>query len=374
MTNRPHLAVLVASLYDGGVGKMRVRLMNEIARRGYTVDLVTARTDSPYMKQVSPAIRVVSIGTTHAVTGVPALARYLWRARPLVMLSQRTRVNVLALRAGAIARTGTEMFLTVNVNLTSKLNAVGGRKREKGFAQVRKYFPRNDGIIAVSHGVAEDVAGLLGWPVERIRVAPNPTVTPAIYEAAKAPLDHPWFAPGAAPVFLGVGRLVREKDFPNLIRAFAKVRAARPCRLVILGEGPERQQLLALAADLGVADDVQLPGFVDNPYAYMARASVFVLSSTREGLPNALNEALAIGTPLVSTDCPNGPYEILEAGRHGPLVPVGDSNALAAAMLATLDHPPDRAARQAAAQRYTVERSASVYLEAMGLSAVARAE
>ena len=353
---------------------MRVRLMNEIARRGYTVDLVTARTDSPYMKQVSPAIRVVSIGTTHAVTGVPALARYLWRARPLVMLSQRTRVNVLALRAGAIARTGTEMFLTVNVNLTSKLNAVGGRKREKGFAQVRKYFPRNDGIIAVSHGVAEDVAGLLGWPVERIRVAPNPTVTPAIYEAAKAPLDHPWFAPGAAPVFLGVGRLVREKDFPNLIRAFAKVRAARPCRLVILGEGPERQQLLALAADLGVADDVQLPGFVDNPYAYMARASVFVLSSTREGLPNALNEALAIGTPLVSTDCPNGPYEILEAGRHGPLVPVGDSNALAAAMLATLDHPPDRAARQAAAQRYTVERSASVYLEAMGLSAVARAE
>jgi len=353
---------------------MRVRLMNEIARRGYTVELVTARTDSPYMKQLSPAIRVGSIGTTHAVTGVPALARYLWRTRPRVMLSQRTRVNILALRAGAVARTGTRMFLTVNVNLTSKLDAVGGRKREKGLAQVRKYFPRNDGIIAVSHGVAEDVATLLGWPVERIRVAPNPTVTPAIYEAAKAPLDHPWFAPGGVPVFLGVGRLVREKDFPNLIRAFAKVRATRPCRLVILGEGPERPQLLALATQLGVADDVQLPGFVDNPYVYMARASVFVLSSTREGLPNALNEALAIGAPLVSTDCPNGPYEILEAGRHGPLVPVGDSDALAAAMLATLEHPSDRAARQAAAQRYTVERSASIYLEAMGLTATAAAE
>ncbi|WP_269456957.1 glycosyltransferase [Sulfurifustis variabilis] len=373
MTNRPDLAVLVASLYDGGVGKMRVRLMNEIVRRGYTVDLVTARSDSPYMKQLSPAIRVVPIGTTHALTGVPALARYLWSTRPRVMLSQRTRVNVLALRARTLARSGTRMFLTVNVNLTSKLDAVGGRKREKGLAQLRKYFPRNDGIIAVSRGVADDVARLLGWPPERIRVAPNPTVTPAIYEAAKMPLDHPWFTSGEVPVFLGVGRLVPEKDFANLLHAFAKVRATRHCRLVILGEGPERPKLLALSAKLGLADDAQLPGFVDNPYAYMARASVFVLSSTREGLPNALTEALAVGVPVVSTDCPNGPYEILEAGRHGPLVPVGDSEALAAAMTATLEHPTERAARQAAAQRYTVERSASVYLEAMGFAAAGAA-
>jgi glycosyltransferase involved in cell wall biosynthesis len=364
---KPDLAVLVASLFHGGVGKMRVHLINEIARRGHRVDLLIADRNSPYMDRVSPQVRVINIHTTNAVTGIPLVAGYLLRAGPRIMLSQRVRVNALALRSRTLAGASTRMFVTVNTNMTREIEALRPGKRERHLALMRRYFPANDGIIAVSRGVAEDLAGLIGYPAERIRVAPNPVVTPELTSLADAPLNHPWFAPGEPPVILGVGRLEPQKDFPTLLRAFARVRSQRLCRLLILGEGKQRGELQRLAEELGIATSFQLPGFVENPYSYMARAGLFVLSSAWEGSPNSLTEALALGTPLVSTDCPDGPHEILEGGRHGPLVRVGDAEALAAAMSGTLDHPPERATLQAAAQRYTLERSASAYIEALGL-------
>jgi glycosyltransferase involved in cell wall biosynthesis len=313
-------------------------------------------------------VRIVNVFTSNAVTGIPIIAAYLLRARPRVMLSQRIRVNALALRARALIHARTRMYVTANTNMTRELEALRPEKRARHLALMRRYFPRNDGIIAVSRGVADDLARLIDWPAERIRVAPNPVVTPELQVLARAPLDHPWFAPGAPPVVLGVGRLEPQKDFPTLLRAFARVRSRHPCRLMILGEGKRRDELQLLAGELGVAEDVQLPGFAKNPYAYMARAALFVLSSRWEGSPNSLTEALALGAPLVSTDCPDGPREILEGGLHGPLVPVGDIEALALAMTQTLSHPPDRAQLQAAAQRYTLERSATAYIEALGLS------
>jgi glycosyltransferase involved in cell wall biosynthesis len=367
MMAKPDLAVLVASLFHGGVGKMRVHLINEIARRGYRVDLLLADKNSPYMDRVSPQVRVVNIHTTNALTGIPLVAAYLLRAGPRMMLSQRVRVNALALRSMALVGASTRMFVTVNTNMSREIEALRPGKRERHLALMRRYFPRNDGIIAVSRGVAEDTARLIGCPAERIRVVPNPVVTPELIDRARAPLDHPWFAPGEPPVILGVGRLEPQKDFQTLLRAFARVRSQRPCRLVILGEGKQRAELQRLAEELEIASAFQLPGFVENPYCYMARAGLFVLSSAWEGSPNSLTEALALGTPLASTDCPDGPREILENGKHGPLVPVGDAEALSEAMCRTLDHPPERATLQAAAQRYTLERSASAYVEALGL-------
>ncbi len=191
--------------------------------------------------------------------------------------------------------------------------------------------------MAVSRGAADDLARTLGIPRERVEVVYNPVITPAILARAKMALDHPWFAPGQPPVIIGVGRLTRQKDFPTLIRAFAEVRRQRSARLIILGEGEERAALEALIAELGVGDDVSLPGFHENAMAYMARAALFVLSSAWEGLPTVLIEALAAGTRVVSTDCPSGPREILQGGRLGALVPVGDSGALARAMTDALD-------------------------------------
>ncbi len=368
MSRKPDIAVFVASLAIGGVGKMRVHLINEFAARGYNVDLLVADTESPYMKMVSPNIRIVEMRTSNAIFGVPGMMKYLLTERPRVLLTQRIRVNVVALRAKKLARSKTKVFVTANTNMTRQLQSLKPEKRERQLAMLRRYYPMNEGIIAVSRGVAEDTALNIGWPAERIKVAHNPVVVPELFERAAAPLDHPWFAQGQPPVLLGVGRLEPQKDFVSLVRAFAKVREARACRLIILGEGALRDELTALARQLGVADDVQMPGFQDNPYQYMSRAGAFVLSSAWEGSPNGLTEALALGTPVVATNCPNGPNEILEEGRYGPLVPVGDVDALAAAIEETLQQPHDRDFLRKGGERYTLEKSASEYLEALGFA------
>jgi glycosyltransferase involved in cell wall biosynthesis len=193
--------------------------------------------------------------------------------------------------------------------------------------------------VAVSSGTADDLARAAKIPRERIQVIYNPVITPATDVLARQPPEHPWFAAGQPPVILGVGRLTWAKDFSTLIRAFAQVRQRRPVRLIILGEGEERSALTALAKELGVADEVALPGFRVNALSFMANSALFVLSSASEALPTVLIEALAVGARVVSTDCPSGPREILQHGRLGSLVPVGDVAAMSAAMVDALDRP-----------------------------------
>jgi glycosyltransferase involved in cell wall biosynthesis len=197
-----------------------------------------------------------------------------------------------------------------------------------------------------------------------MHILPNPVVTPDLASKAAEPLDHPWFRPGEPPVVLGVGRLSKQKDFATLIRAFDRVRRARGARLMILGEGPERAGLQALADELALSQDVALPGFASNPFAYMARAGVFVLSSAWEGMPGALIQAAACGAPVVATDCESGPREVLQDGRYGRLVPVGNPAALADAILSTLDQP-RTAVPAEAIERFTRNAAVSGYLEVL---------
>jgi glycosyltransferase involved in cell wall biosynthesis len=201
----------------------------------------------------------------------------------------------------------------------------------------RYFYPWADKVIGVSQGVADDLVQSVGIPQHLVKVIFNPGITPELRKKAQAPLDHPWFQPGEPPIILAVGSLTPQKDFPTLLKAFADQRQARHVRLLILGEGSERKSLEALAAQLGVEQDVCLPGFVENPYPYMVNASVFVLSSLWEGLPMVLVEALYCGPPIVATDCPSGPREILKNGEFGRLVSVGEPEALAEAIGAALD-------------------------------------
>lgn len=196
-----------------------------------------------------------------------------------------------------------------------------------------------------------------------MRVIHNPVVTPKLFEQAKEPIDREWFKDGAPPVILGVGRLSLQKDFPTLIRAFTIVRKQLPARLMILGEGEERPQIEAMIKELGLASEVALPGFVSNPYAFMSRAAVFVLSSVYEGLPTVLIEAMAVGTPVVSTDCPSGPREILGFGKYGMLVPVRDFEALANAIVTTLSDQTDVEGLRQQAQKFSLENTVNGYLE-----------
>jgi glycosyltransferase involved in cell wall biosynthesis len=245
-------------------------------------------------------------------------------------------------------------------NTLSEEMLQGGLKIRIISRLVGRTYRQAGGIVAVSRGVADDFAATAHVDRGRITVIYNPVVSEELWEKAEQPLDDLWFAPGQPPVVLAVGRLAPQKDFATLLRAFAVMRNRKPARLLILGEGSERNALTALAVSLGVSDDVRMPGFVDNPYPYMRRAHLFVLSSRHEGLPAVLIEAAALGLPIVSTDCRSGPDEILEGGKWGKLVPVGDADRMAAAMIEALDAPgPSPRSR---GTEFTVQRAVEKYL------------
>ncbi len=222
------------------------------------------------------------------------------------------------------------------------------------------------GVITVSDGAAAAVETSLGIRRSRVQVIYNPVITGEIFSQAETAVDHPWFRYGQPPVIVGIGRLTEQKQFATLISSFSRLRARCPARLMILGEGEQRCALEALVRKLGLSEDVALPGFVANPYPYLRRAAVFVLSSAWEGLPTVLIEALALGTPIVSTNCASGPAEILGNGRLGALVPVGDIDAMAEATYQAITHrhpKPERAASSWA--KYTVPAATAAYLDAL---------
>lgn len=341
-----------------------VTLANGFAERGHAVDVVLAHAEGPYLADVAKAVRVVDLRARRVAASLPGLVGYLRRERPTALLSAMGHANVVAVLARGLAHVPTRVVVSEHNHFSqTQRRAVNLRGRAMG-RFMRVAYPRADGVVAVSAGVADDLARSIGLPRGRIEVIYNPVVTPALEALARAPVPHPWFDGAGPPVILGVGRLTAQKDFATLIRAFARLRARQPARLVILGEGELRPALEALAAELGVQADVSLPGFVDNPFAYMRRSALFVLSSAWEGFGNVLAEAMACGCAVVSTDCPSGPAEILENGRWGRLVPVGDAPALADAMAATLAEV-NRPEVQARAAAFGVENAVNACLRLM---------
>lgn len=337
MKNRgERLALFLPSLRGGGAERMMVNLASGFAEEGYQVDLVLARAEGPYLPMVPEGVRVVDLGSRRVLYSLPGLVSYLNRERPVAMLSTPNHANIIAILARRAA--GRPLRLAIReANMASIGSANAINLREKFMPYLMRFFyPWADVIIAISQGVAEDLIKEIGVPEEKVTVIYNPVVTPQLFERAEEKLDHPWFAPGEPPVIVAVGRLTEQKDFSLLLSSFALVRKKLICRIVILGEGEKRNELEDLVREMGLEADVEMPGFVDNPYKYMKNAAVFVLSSKWEGFGNVLVEAMALGTPVVSTDCSSGPAEILEAGRWGQLVSVGDVEQMATEILGTL--------------------------------------
>jgi glycosyltransferase involved in cell wall biosynthesis len=373
-----HLALFLSGLAGGGAQRRMLTLAAAFAKRGHRVDVVVPRPEGPFRAELSDAVRLRSLDSRWTrlpgvrsrrglwvLASAPALARYLARERPAVLLSTSNPANLAALWARVLARTPVPVVVSVNVHLSA---ATGERQRVWGpllRTLVRRSYGRADAVVANSRDVADDLARHTPVPRARIQVIPNPVDADAIRARAREPVDHPWLAPGQPPLLLAVGKLKRQKDFATLIRALARVRAVLPARLVILGEGEERERLERLAEERGVAAEVALPGFVANPFAWMARASVFVLCSAWEGFSNVLCEAMACGCPVVSTDCPGGSAEILDGGAYGPLVPVGDDRALADAILAVLRDPPNAERLRARIAPFSVEAAADRYLDVL---------
>ena len=346
---------------------MMLNLARGMLELGLSVDLVVASSAGPYGSLVPQACTLIDLGASRILSALPGLLRYLRRRRPPALLSAMDHANLVALWARAMARAPTRVYVSVRSTLSREAResqTLAGRSLPY-LASV--FYPRAQAVIAVSQGVAEDLERLIGPGRARVLVIPNPVVTSEIPELAAVMPDHRWANDPYIGVILAAGRLAPQKDFPTLIRAFAALGDRPDLRLVILGEGPERPALTALVRDLGLGGRVDLPGFVDNIFAYMARARVFVLSSAWEGLPGVLIQAMACGTPVVSTDCPSGPREVLEHGRLGALVPVGDEQGMAAAMARTLDQPPDSTRLKARAADFEVTTVTRRYLDVLGL-------
>ncbi|NEV63886.1 glycosyltransferase [Thiorhodococcus minor] len=363
------LALFASFSGAGGVERMLLNLALGIAAQGVQIDLLAVRTESPHLTDLPDGIRLVRLTSKHTQLAIPELARYLKTQRPPALLAAKDRAGRAAVLAKLLAGSSTRLALRLGTNLSEAMSERSVMERWLRYLPIRGLYPHIDQIIAVSAGVAADTARISGVEPAKIRVIRNPVITPELPALAAAPCPHPWLQPGQPPVLMGAGRLQRQKDFPTLIRAFAKVREVRDCRLMILGEGAGRETLERLIRELGLRDAVAMPGFQANPYAYLARAAVFVLSSAWEGSPNVLTEAMALGVPVVATDCPSGPSEILDHGRYGHLVPVADTECMADAMLKTLERPTDAAELKSAVAEYEQARSARAYLEALGLSA-----
>lgn len=372
LDQRP-IALLLPSLAGGGAERMTINLARGLVERGCRVDLVLGQARGAYSELVPDAIRRIDLGRRQMTRALLPLIGYLRRERPRALLAAMNHTSIVALWAARLSGTRTPVFAGVRSQLSmeaQRSHLLGDRLMPR---LARAFFPWASAVIAVSQGVADDLRDRVGVEPSLVRVIDNPVVTPELAELASQTPAHPWLVQPVVPVVLGAGRLTAQKDFPTLIRAFAQLRAEWPARLVILGEGPERPVLEALVHHLGLDDAVALPGFQSNPFAFMRAASLFVLSSAWEGLPGVLIQAMACGTPVASTDCPSGPREILDAGGPplGPLVPVGDSAALARAMRDTLTAPPAAERLKQRAADFSMTRIAGRYLDLLEASGCA---
>lgn len=398
------ISFLLDNLAGGGAEKVILNLAHGFATLGHQVDLLVCKVEGVLSNSIPAGVNLVPLESVSPVRGllcamkgdpagvrqivgtvvnsskiripkgfryIPAIADHLKTNRVDVLLSALPKSNINAVLAKHCCKAMTRVVVGAHINLSSQISESRsrGRNRLQHLRPViQRCYRRADAVVAVSKGVEKDIVRYLGLAPEHVTTIYNPIGMPEMEALSREPLDHPWFEYGAVPVILGVGRFVGQKGFPLLLNAFAKVRQRRNVRLMLLGgdetSGPQaehRKELLDLADRLGVREDFEMPGFKVNPYPYLKKASVFVLSSRYEGFGNVIVEALLTGCSVVSTDCPSGPAEILHNGEFGRLVPVDDETALADAICDTLDNPKSREFLQARGKSFSIERAVESY-------------
>lgn len=356
------VALLVPTMEVGGVERVVGNLANGLRESGVEVDLVVGRAGGDMGRFVGTDIRVFDLESDRMLKSVPRVVKYLREREPRAMIAAMTHSSAVAVLARAVARKETRIVATEHTTMSRTVANTSGLKYRLMPMWSRWALNSADHIVAVSAGVADDLSAQTGIPRDRFRVIFNPVISDALYASAAAPLEHPWFQEGEPPVILAVGRLDKAKDFPMLIRAFRLVRDHQPARLMILGDGRDRNRIERAVREHCLTTDVALPGFEHNPYRFMSRSAVFALSSEWEGFGVVLVEAMALGLPIVSTNCTHGPAEILCNGKYGTLVAVGDYEGMAQGLVNALKDPGQHANTRAHIQQFTLRTVTSQYI------------
>lgn len=369
LTNKKKVSFFIPTLNAGGIEANTIRLAKGFIKDGFQVDLLVANSNGEYKERVSNEVNIIDFKCNKIIKTLPKLIRYIKTEKPSVLISASEGANIVtSISRFFLRRYSTKIIISIRTHLSTEYSETNS-KMKRFFPMISKvFYPKVDGIVTVSRGVAEDVSELLQIPLKKISVIYNPIVDDTIEALSSEKIEHPFFKDSRDyPIILGAGRLTKQKDFETLLYAFKEVRKKMMCKLVIIGEGEERKRLEALIQELNISDDTDLIGFVQNPYSYMKNADLFVLSSAWEGFGNVIVEAMATGTNIVSTNCPSGPSEILEGGVYGELVDVGDYKNLSEGIIKVLKNPLPHNVLKKRANYFSVATALNKYKELAGL-------
>lgn len=330
----------------GGGERITIDLANEFAKRGYTVDLIVLQEVGEFQSHVHKNVRVIPMNARRMFLCVPRFAAYMRKEKPEVLLANDEHSQLYSALAKLFSGASTRLVFRIGTMYSRLLEQYKGFKRLRLTFILKQVFPRADGIIAVSHGIADDIASVASLRRERVCTIYNPKSIEEIESQAHEAVTHEWFTNKTLPIIVTVARFRVPKNIELLVRAFARVRKVIPARLVLVGRGRDEDMLRALAKEKGCDDAVLFAGYTDNPHAYVAKSDIFAFTSLWEGMPNAPLDALACGTAVVSSDCASGPREILapetdyrkrlssgvEYAKYGVLTAVNDEEALVEAL------------------------------------------
>jgi len=323
------IAFYIANLNSGGIGRNTLRIADELKNQGYQVDLVVTKLKGVYVEDVPSDLNVVDLKSRRVLTSIFKLISYLKNEQPNIFISANNLPNIISILSKILSKSKVKMIISIRTHLSSQFNHHNTLKNKIIMYLAKLFYPKSDVIVAVSKGVAEDAVKLINLDKDKIKVIYNPIVSDDINVKKDKKITETWFDLEKTPVIISAGRLTKQKDYYTLIDAFKILRSKRMIKLIILGEGEEKEKIWNYIKINHLEDDIKLKGFVNNPYPYIKKSNVFVLSSQWEGFGNVVAESLAVGTPIVSTDCPSGPAEILDFGNFGKLVPVGNSQKMA---------------------------------------------